>query len=71
MDIQIGDVLVLKKVHPCGCANWRVLRAGADFRVECVKCNHVVWISRVKLEKNVRKVIRSEVQSDSPDGMLP
>ena len=56
MDIQIGDVLQLKKPHPCGSKEWEVLREGADFRLKCCGCGHQIMIARRLLEKNVKEV---------------
>lgn len=58
MDVRIGDVLVMKKNHPCGNNEFSVLRSGVDFTLECVKCKHVVTVPRIKAEKNIKKVIR-------------
>lgn len=58
MDIQVGDILKMKKQHPCGSAEWEVLRIGADFRLKCTGCGHQIMIPRVKAEKNVRGVLR-------------
>ncbi len=58
MDIQVGDILKMKKQHPCGSAEWEVLRIGADFRLKCAGCGHQIMIPRVKAEKNVRGVVR-------------
>lgn len=58
MDIQVGDILKMKKQHPCGSAEWEVLRIGADFRLKCTGCGHQIMIPRVKAEKNVRGVVR-------------
>ena len=60
MDIRLGDVLVMKKAHPCGDKQWRVLRVGADFRLKCLGCGHQIMIARLKAEKNIRNVIREE-----------
>ncbi len=60
MDIRLGDVLVMKKAHPCGDNKWLVLRTGADFRLRCAGCGHEVMIPRFKAEKNIRNVIREE-----------
>ncbi len=60
MDIQLGDVLVMKKSHPCGENKWLVLRTGADFRLRCTGCAHEVMTPRFKVEKNIRNVIREE-----------
>lgn len=58
MDIRLNDVLRLKKEHPCGSQEWLVLRTGIDFRLRCQGCDHEVMISREKLEKRVRRIIR-------------
>jgi len=56
MDIKVGQVLKLKKKHPCGSQEWEVLRTGIDFRLKCVGCGHMVMIPRVKLEKNIKEI---------------
>ena len=56
MDIQVGDVLKLKKAHPCGSREWDVLRVGADFRLKCLGCEHQIMIARRLLEKNVKEI---------------
>ncbi|MCX4339040.1 MAG: DUF951 domain-containing protein [Lachnospiraceae bacterium] len=62
MDIQVGDILKMKKQHPCGSAEWEVLRIGADFRLKCKGCGHQIMIPRVKAEKNVRGITRKELE---------
>ena len=59
MDIRVGDVLELKKEHPCGSRRWQVLRVGMDFRLRCAGCGHELMIPRSKAEKIVKKIIRS------------
>ena len=56
MDIQVGDVVTLKKQHPCGSKEWEVLRIGADFRLKCAGCGH--QIARKLVEKNLRDIRR-------------
>ena len=58
MDIQGGDILTMKKEHPCGSREWQVLRTGADFRLRCCGCGREVMGPRSKFEKNVRQVKR-------------
>jgi hypothetical protein len=58
MDIRVGDILTMKKKHPCGSDRWEVLRIGADFRLRCLGCGRDVMGSRGKFEKNTRKVER-------------
>ena len=60
MDVRIGDKLLMKKSHPCGCNIFDVLRIGADFRIRCSKCGREVMLERVKVEKNIKKIIREE-----------
>ena len=60
MDIRLGDVLELKKNHPCGSRTFEVLRIGMDFRLRCTGCGHEMMIPRLKAEKNIRKVLREE-----------
>lgn len=56
MDIQVNDIVTLKKPHPCGSYDWEVLRTGADFRLKCVGCAHQLMITRTKLEKSIKHV---------------
>ena len=61
MDVQVGDVLELKKQHPCGSREWLVLRTGMDFRLRCQGCGHEVMLPRSKAEKNIRQIQRDGV----------
>lgn len=47
----------MKKTHPCGNAEFILLRVGMDFKLQCVKCGHVVMGQRGKIEKNIKKII--------------
>jgi len=58
VDIRVGDVLEMKKQHPCGAKQFNVLRSGMDFRLKCVGCGREFLIPRSKAEKNIKKVIR-------------
>ena len=58
MDIQVGDTLTMKKTHPCGSAQWQVLRIGADFRLRCLGCGREVMGPRGKFERKVKTVAR-------------
>ncbi len=64
MDIKVGDILQLKKQHPCGSKEWEVLRIGADFRLKCMGCGHQIMIPRVKAEKNVKNISKSAKSTD-------
>ncbi len=56
MDICKGDVLTMKKNHPCGSNKMRVLRSGMDFKLRCEGCGHEFMIARSKAEKNVKSI---------------
>lgn len=58
MRIVVGDELVMKKPHPCGCATFLVKRVGMDFRVRCTGCGHELMAPRAKIEKNIKHVVR-------------
>ena len=60
MDVRVGDTLLMKKKHPCGSDRFAVLRIGADFKIKCSGCGHEVMLERVKVEKNIKKIIRED-----------
>ncbi|MDO5390953.1 MAG: DUF951 domain-containing protein [Eubacteriales bacterium] len=51
---EVGDVVKLKKKHPCGSYEWEILRVGADFRLKCEGCGHQIMIPRKQVEKGTR-----------------
>jgi len=59
IDIKVGDVLVMKKEHPCGSNEFDVLRTGMDLKIRCKKCGREIMAQRRKIEKNIKKVVRS------------
>ena len=58
MDVRVGDILTMKKQHPCGSSQWRVLRIGADFKMKCLGCSHEIMSPRSKIEKNIKNIAR-------------
>ncbi len=64
MDIQKGDVLTMKKKHPCGSDKMAVLRSGMDFKLRCEGCGREFMIPRSKAEKNIRAVDRTNRETD-------
>ena len=64
MQFDIGDVIKLKKKHPCGSFEWEVLRVGADFRLKCKGCGHQIMIARKLVEKNDLKQERARDQKE-------
>lgn len=55
---EIGDVIRMKKPHPCGSHNWEILRVGADFRLKCTGCGHQIMVPRRLVEKNTKEIIK-------------
>lgn len=66
MEVLLGDVLEMKKAHPCGSKTWTVLRVGMDFRLKCSGCGHEVMLPRRKVEKNIKKIIRPADSKPAP-----
>ena len=63
MDVRVGDVVELKKQHPCGSSDWTVLRVGMDFKLRCNGCGHELMVPRSKAEKTIKKITRTEAGS--------
>lgn len=57
--ISVGDVLELKKPHPCGGKLFDVLRVGSDVRVVCKSCGRDMTLDRIKLEKAIKNLVSS------------
>ncbi len=62
MDIRQGDILHMKKAHPCGSKDWVVLRVGMDFKLKCQGCGREVMLPRSKAEKNMKSVTRDQAE---------
>lgn len=60
MDVQIKDIITMKKKHPCGNNRFEVLRIGMDFKIRCIQCGHEIMAPRLKIEKNIKKIEREE-----------
>jgi len=55
---NVGDIVKMRKKHPCGNDEWEVMRTGMDFRIKCIKCARQVWLDRPSFEKAVKKIVR-------------
>lgn len=67
MEVNVGDVVELRKTHPCGGQTWRVLRVGLDIGMECATCNRYVLVPRRRFERSVKCFVSrgEEPSSDS------
>lgn len=65
-DIRLGDIVRLRKAHPCGGYEWRVVRLGADIGVRCLKCNHRVLMPRRLFARRVKALVQ---RGEEPAGL--
>ncbi len=64
LQYDIGTLLTMKKPHPCGSNLWEVVRMGADIKIKCINCGHVVMIPRVEFNKKIKKIIPRSDQNE-------
>lgn len=60
MLLNLNDKLEMKKCHPCGGKIFTVLRLGSDLKVRCDTCGHEMLVPRIKLEKNIKSILKAE-----------
>lgn len=60
MNVEINDILVMKKKHPCGGNRFLVLRSGMDFRIRCTTCGREFMTPRAKCEKNIKQIVKPD-----------
>lgn len=61
---NIGDIVQMKKTHPCGSSEWEITRLGADIKIKCMGCGRIVMLPRMKFEKDVKKIIKENITSE-------
>jgi hypothetical protein len=61
---SLGDVVQMKKPHPCGTNEMEIIRMGMDIRIKCLGCQHSVLIPRARFESKLKKVLRSSEKKD-------
>ena len=67
LDIRMGDLVRLRKPHPCGGYQWQVVRLGADIGMVCGTCGHRVLLPRREFEKRVKTFVRrGNAETDKP-----
>ncbi len=67
---EVGDIVKLKKQHPCGSQEWEILRVGADFRSKCMGCDHQIMIARKLVEKNTKGLRKKMKQNTRAGGTV-
>ncbi|NTU63770.1 MAG: DUF951 domain-containing protein [Chloroflexi bacterium] len=58
IDVQVGDIVRLRKPHPCGGYDWQVVRLGADIGLKCQTCQHRVLLTRREFEKRLKMFVQ-------------
>lgn len=64
MLIALGDVVQMRKVHPCGSDKWTIVRTGADVKIRCQGCGRLVMLDRAEFEKRVKKLVQHASEAD-------
>lgn len=57
-EYSLGNIVEMKKGHPCGANEWEIIRLGADIKIKCVNCGRVVMISRIEFNKKIKKILK-------------
>ena len=57
-EYSLGNIVEMKKGHPCGANEWEIVRIGADIKIKCVNCGRLVMISRIDFNKKVKKILK-------------
>lgn len=52
---QLDEILTFKKTHMCGSNTWKVVRTGADYKLECTGCGRIIMMSKVEIDKKIKK----------------
>ena len=63
-EIRLGDVVLTRKQHPCGSSEWTVIRTGADIKLRCMTCGHIVMLDRVAFLKRRKATLSRAVQPE-------
>ena len=58
VEYNLNDIVIMKKVHPCGSNNFEIIRLGADIKIKCTKCGRVIMLPRVEFSKKIKKVVK-------------
>ena len=67
-EIALGDVVQMRKPHPCGSLTWVVTRTGADIKMRCQKCGHVVMLDRIVFFRRLKKILAHAPAAAKPQG---
>lgn len=62
-EFDLGDIVQMKKQHPCGTNRWEVIRVGADVKIKCINCGRIIMLPRSSFEKRLKKVLEKKEEN--------
>lgn len=71
VEIQLGDIVRLRKPHPCGSYDWEVVRLGTDVGLVCQTCGRRIMLQRGVFNKRLKKILKSAASDDPADNSPP
>lgn len=70
LDIRVGDIVQMRKPHPCGGDTWQVVRIGAEIGIRCQTCKRKVLLLRSDFERRVKRIVEhASLSGDHPSGV--
>ena len=65
LDYELNDIVMMKKQHPCGVNRWKIIRVGADMKIECTGCGHIVMMDHYHFNKRIKKVLEKAADQEA------
>ena len=56
-DYKLNDIVIMKKAHPCGTNNWKIIRVGADIKIKCQNCGRSIMMPLIEFNKKLKKIV--------------
>ncbi len=69
-DLRLGDLVQMRKTHPCGSDRWTIIRVGADIKIKCTGCGRIVMMDRAEFVKRMKKCIAHAEDGEAASGAL-
>ena len=63
LSLAVGDIVQMRKTHPCGGSTWRIVRVGADIGIRCLRCDRKVMLPRAEFERRVKRIVTEETKT--------
>ena len=63
-DLRLGDLVQMRKTHPCGSDRWHIIRVGADIKIKCEGCGHIVMFERQLFLKRMKKLLQRKEEEN-------